>query len=65
MSEIYATQLKNPGRDDYWSCPACCHDLGNVGEGTHTCPSCGREMSCSIDYDPCCISELVNQDEDA
>jgi rubrerythrin len=60
MSEtIYANETSNPHRDDYWTCPACIHDLGNVGEGTHQCPSCNRMVECTVEHFPSCLARLA------
>lgn len=56
--------ISNPNRDDYWSCPNCYHDLGDVGEGHHNCPSCGKLMNCTVVYEPACHSYLLDEDED-
>lgn len=37
--EPHATECSNPHRVDYWTCPGCYHDLGNIGAGTHWCAS--------------------------
>lgn len=64
MVEPYETELNNPGRDDNWSCPGCYHDLGDVGEGVHQCPSCGRQVKCTLEHQPVRHSTLNLEDED-
>ncbi|MBL3569887.1 hypothetical protein BV509_00865 [Rhodovulum sulfidophilum] len=59
------TSCSNPGRDDYWTCPGCYHDLGDVGEGRHTCPECGRGIDCAIDIQPVCVARLADHEEEA
>lgn len=54
----FAECCANAGRDDYWTCPGCYHDLGDVGCGFHTCPECLREIECSLDYQPVCVTRL-------
>ena len=61
MSEPKSDHISNSNRDDYWSCPGCYHDLGNVGEGTHTCPECERTIECTVEYEPACHSRLEDQ----
>ena len=63
MSVSYDTRISNPHRDDYWTCPGCYHDLGDVGRGRHSCPSCQRIINCTVEYEPACYSELVDMDE--
>jgi len=58
----YDDHISNPGRDDYWTCPACIHDLGDVGEGDHDCPNCGRTVTCTIEHEPACHSRLEGAD---
>lgn len=42
-----------------WTCCACYHELGDVGEGEHTCPNCGHRVVCSTDHVPSYITELA------
>jgi hypothetical protein len=55
----FADHCSNPGRNDYWTCPACYHDLGNVGCGRHTCPECQTEIDCTLEYEPACHSRVA------
>lgn len=47
---------RNAGRDDDWTCPGCYSDLFGIGTGTHTCPTCERE----IEMEPVCVAWLKN-----
>lgn len=58
--EPFADTCANAGRDDYWTCPGCYHDLGNIGSGRHTCPECERAIECEIDHQPVCVTSLVD-----
>lgn len=60
----YSDSITNPNRDDYWTCPVCISDLGNIGEGIHTCSSCGAIIECSIIHQPACKADLVEQEEE-
>ena len=62
--EPYAFTCSNPHRDDYWTCPGCYVDLGNIGKGDHTCPNCSRKIHCSVEYRPACLSRLIETEED-
>jgi uncharacterized Zn finger protein (UPF0148 family) len=53
---------RNSGRDDYWTCPGCYADLFGVGTGTHTCPTCEREIECEIEMEPVCVARLKVDD---
>lgn len=64
MPQPYKTKISNPHRDDYWTCPGCYHDLGDVGRGEHECPSCNRMVTCTIEFEPACYSELSTAAED-
>lgn len=64
MPDPFQTQCCNAHRDDYWTCPGCYHDLGNVGRGTHTCPECGRLLHCTVEYEPACYTRLAEEDQD-
>lgn len=61
--EPHSESCSNPGRDDYWTCPACYHDLGDVGRGRHTCPECERELECTLDSEPVCTTALVETED--
>lgn len=62
--EPHDTECSNPGRDDYWTCPGCYHDLGNVGAGTHWCPECGRCVICTVEHHPACHARLATQQDE-
>ena len=64
MGQPHNTHISNPGRDDYWSCPGCYHDLGDVGSGRTTCPECNREMDCTVEFEPACHSRLIEAEGD-
>ena len=53
------TRTSNPNRDDYWTCPACYFDMGNVGTGQHTCKDCGKLVNCTIKHEPACHSDII------
>lgn len=57
----YSDHCSNPHRDDYWTCPACYHDLGNVGRGHHICPKCQTELDCTVEYEPACHARIVEE----
>lgn len=61
----YSDRISNTHWSDRWTCPACCHELGNVGEGTHTCPKCKSKVECRLDYIPECVASLVQDEETA
>lgn len=64
MASIFDKPLSdrcsNPGRYDYWTCPGCYGDLGDIGTGLHTCPHCERQIECEIDHEPVCITRLTD-----
>lgn len=60
--EPLSEHLSNPHRDDYWTCPGCYHDLGDVGSGCHTCPNCSREIECTVEMEPACHSRIVQSE---
>lgn len=62
--EPMAQECSNPGRDDYWTCPGCYHDLGCCGTGTVTCPECERTLICTIEHQPVCKAEIVGDSDD-
>lgn len=62
--EPHATQCSNPHRDDYWTCPGCYTDLGNVGEGDHVCPTCDRPIRCTVEMEPACHCSLIEAEEE-
>jgi hypothetical protein len=57
-----AHHISNPNRDNYWTCPACYHDLADVGIGKHECPQCKAEIDCTIEHEPSCHSRLVESE---
>lgn len=59
LSEPLSDQTGNPNRDDYWTCCACYTDLGDIGAGTHVCPSCGHTVEATVEYEPCCYTRLA------
>lgn len=63
IGEPHDTHISNPHRDDFWTCPGCYHDLGDVGEGEHKCPKCKRTVSCCVEHEPACHSRLVETEE--
>lgn len=63
--EPFAESCTNPHRDDYWTCPGCYTDLGNIGRGRHTCPTCERTIECDVIHEPGCRTEIVEAEEAA
>ncbi len=57
--KAFAEECSNPHRDDYWTCPGCYADLGDVGEGIHACSECERLLETTIVYEPCCHARLI------
>lgn len=57
-----STECSNDHREDYWTCPGCYNDLGDVGEGDAICPKCNRTVSCTLEYIPSCRSRLEEDD---
>ena len=51
---------RNTGRDDYWTCPSCYNDLGNVGETETECQKCGCIIMCTVQYEPSCYSKVIS-----
>jgi hypothetical protein len=64
MSAPFTEACSNPGATDRWTCPGCYADLGGVGVGDHTCLSCGRALSCSLEHLPVCITTLSDLETD-
>lgn len=64
-SEPLATHCSNPHRDDFWTCPGCYGDLGNVGSATIVCAECGHKVECTLEYAPACHARIVGGDNDA
>jgi len=62
--EPLSDHCSNPNRDDYWTCPACYADLGNVGQRTLVCSHCSNKIVCTIEYEPACHARLADQDDD-
>ncbi|MBI1495380.1 repressor of yield of DENV family protein [Halocynthiibacter styelae] len=59
--EPHAEECRNPGRDDYWTCPGCYTDLpgdDGFGIGEFTCPECDRAVVLSVEHDPVSIATL-------
>lgn len=61
-SDPYDTHISNPHRDDFWTCPACLTDLGDIGAGDHVCQACGSDVHCTVEYEPACHSRLNNSE---
>lgn len=62
--EPLSDRTSNPGHHDRWTCCACYSELGDIGEGDHTCSNCGGRIRCSLDYEPVCRTELLEEDQD-
>ncbi len=61
-----ADRCSNPGFYNRWTCPGCYNDLPDKKEGTVTCEECGNKVKLTLDHDPVCRSEIVedeNEDE--
>lgn len=59
----HAYHTSNPGVTDYWTCPGCYTNLSVKRPGTVTCPTCLRKVACTLEYQPVCHSELVEEEE--
>ena len=55
----FAESCSNDHRDDYWTCPGCYGDLGDIGKGEHDCPHCHRRIRCTVEQFPSCVTDLV------
>lgn len=62
--EPHATHCSNPNRHDYWTCPGCYTDLGNVGVGDQVCPTCDRPIRCTVEMEPACHCSLIEAQEE-
>ncbi|KPU84416.1 hypothetical protein JI58_03850 [Marinosulfonomonas sp. PRT-SC04] len=64
MTNSTRTECSNPGRDDYWSCPACYADLpGKDGfhEGDAECNECGAILELSVEHEPVSRARLKGE----
>jgi hypothetical protein len=59
LREPLATHCSNPHRDDFWTCPGCYGDLGNVGSAIIVCAECGHKVECTVEYEPACHARIV------
>lgn len=57
--ECRNTGRYNPPR---WTCCACLCELGNIGEGRHTCHNCGHAVECSTEEVPSFVTRLADKD---
>lgn len=64
IDEPLATHCSNSNRDNFWTCPGCYHDLGDVGEGTHSCDTCGRLIVCTVEHEPACHARIAGTEEE-
>lgn len=62
-AEPLSTECSNPGRDDYWTCPACYADHGDVGDDNIVECECGFSFRATLTSQPVCLSELVEGNE--
>jgi predicted amidophosphoribosyltransferase len=62
-AEPYSDRTANPHRTDYWTCPGCYEDLGDIGSGRHRCPTCDRAIVCTVEYEPECVTRLDDPEE--
>lgn len=61
MSEAFASSCSNDHCDDRWTCPGCYTELGDVGQGEHECPGCGRRVICTLETFTSCVAELSDE----
>lgn len=47
----------NPPR---WTCCSCYTELGDIGEGEHTCDNCGAIIKCERETVPSFVCTLVS-----
>ncbi len=65
LHEPLSTSCSNPGRDDYWTCPACYADQGDVGDDNIVDCACGHRFKATLEHEPVCRSTLIQEgDED-
>lgn len=63
MKERFDDTCANAGFSDRWSCPGCYADMRNKLPGTFACAACGRQVECTLEREPVCISRLVESDD--
>jgi PHP family Zn ribbon phosphoesterase len=63
---VYADRISNTGHyfPPRWTCCACCHELGNIGEGKHKCPNCGRSIQCTKESVPDFVTTLIKEGDE-
>lgn len=59
----------NLGFYDRWTCPECYNELGDVPKARTKsaiikCDSCGKNVRCSLEYEPSCRSTIVLDGEE-
>lgn len=60
----YSSCTSNNGFYDRWTCPGCYADLLSKVEGKETCGTCGRSIRLSLDYEPVCRAELLDEEDE-
>lgn len=67
MGDPLYTELNNPGRDDWWSCPACLAGLPSrdgFRKGDASCPECECKLELTVAYEPVCRARLKEVSHD-
>ena len=63
----YAEECSNPGRYDYWTCPACYGDLnatdGYGADQDVECRHCKRKVRLWVEDQPVCHSRLLEAED--
>lgn len=63
MPEPFSTVCRNPGYANRFTTPCCYADIAANDDSTHRCPKCGREVHCTVDYQPVAVCRLVEDDD--
>ncbi len=64
MFDDRVIEYKNPGRDDYFTCPGCMADINDLAHRITKCPDCGVALICSVEEQPVAVCTLANVEED-
>lgn len=66
MTNPFQTVCSNAGDGARFTCPGCYEDLDHEAWNgkSGACPSCGREIECTVEYEPVSIYRLVEEDAD-
>lgn len=57
---------KNPGRNDYWTCPRChaaLDYLEGFRQGEATCPNCAVELDLSVEHEPVAVARILDGED--